>query len=292
MSRTPLLALFTARFPRLIAVASLALVGLVATPSSGGPPVSRFDALPQPGEKLSQAIDLPHCGMKVVEWRSTSALHAETTPTQQALQTLDDTCRDTFDRYTSFLRSKKLPRLRDQPTTLPAISLLPGNVLLDGKSLRALNDLPSRFEAVAPGCCYWGLYVDSLNHLFLRNDPLIKDPDGTLVPNPRFVRTLTHEISHVLSSRLGVWDVVGYDRQRDEDLAEDFVAYMGMHFPAESSAEDLAFHRGRVPYAPPGAQPASPSLVAHAQDPVPAAPAQAAAPSASANTSPQKTLQK
>ena len=48
-------------------------------------------------------------------------------------------------------------------------------MLLDGKSLRALNDLPSRFEAVAPGCCYWGLYVDSLNHLFLRNDPLIKD---------------------------------------------------------------------------------------------------------------------
>ena len=61
------------------------------------------------------------------------------------------------------------------------------------------------------------------------------------------MRTLTHEISHVLSARLGVWDAVGYDRQRDEDLAESFVAYMGMHFPAESSAEDLAYHRGRVP---------------------------------------------
>jgi hypothetical protein len=284
MSRIPILSLFTARFPRFIAVASLALVGLVATPSSGGPPVSRFDALPQPSEKLSQAIWLPHCGMKVVEWRSTAALRAETTPTAQALALLDDTCRETFDQYTAFLRSKKLPRLRDQPMTLPAVSLLPGNVLLDGKSLRALNDLPSRFEAVAPGCCYWGLYVDSLNHLFLRNDPLIKDPDGKLAPNPRFVRTLTHEISHVLSSRLGVWDVVGYDRQRDEDLAEDFVAYMGMHFPAESSAEDLAFHRGRVPYAPPGAQPAAPSVVAKVQD----APPPVAAPSASANTSPQR----
>jgi hypothetical protein len=284
MSRIPILSLFTARFPRFIAVASLALVALVATPSSGGPPVSRFDALPQPGEKLSQALWLPHCGMKVVEWRSTVALRAETAPTQQALALLDDTCRDTFDQYASFLRYKKLPRLRDQATTLPAISLLPGNVLLDGKSLRALNDLPSRFEAVAPGCCYWGLYVDSLNHLFLRNDPLIKDPDGKLAPNPRFVRTLTHEISHVLSSRLGVWDVVGYDRQRDEDLAEDFVAYMGMHFPAESSAEDLAFHRGRVPYAPPGAQPAPPSVVARVPDTAP----QVAAPSASANTSPQR----
>jgi hypothetical protein len=284
MSRSPLLVdLFTSRFPRFIAVASLALVGLVATPSSGGPPVSRFDALPQPAEKLPQAVWLPHCGMKVVEWRTTSVLRAETTPTEQAYALLDDTCHDTFDRYTAFLRSKKLPRLRDLPSTMPAISLLPGNVLLDGKSLRALNDLPSRFEAVAPGCCYWGLYVDSLNHLFLRNDPLIKDHDGKLAPNPRFVRTLTHEISHVLSSRLGVWDVVGYDRQRDEDLAEDFVAYMGMHFPAESSAEDLAFHRGRVPYDPPGASPPPSNVLARARS-VP----QTVAPSASANTSPQR----
>jgi hypothetical protein len=284
MSRKPLLSIFTARLPRFVAVASLALVAFVATPSSGGPPVSRYDALPQAGEKLAQAIWLPHCGMKIVEWRTTAALKPETTPTEQALSLLDDTCRDTFEQYTNFLRSKKLPRLRDQPTTLPAISLLPGNVLLDGKSLRALNDLPSRFEAVAPGCCYWGLYVDSLNHLFLRNDPLIKNADGTLAPNPRFVRTLTHEISHVLSSRLGVWDVVGYDRQRDEDLAEDFVAFMGMHFPAESSAEDLAFHRGRVPFAPPGAEPASPSVLAKGPNVAP----QVVAPSASANTSPQR----
>jgi hypothetical protein len=284
MSRNPLFRIFTARLPRFVAVASLALVAFVATPSSGGPPVSRYDALPRAGEKLAETIWLPHCGMKIVEWRTTSALRSETTPTAQALSLLDDTCRDTFEKYTTFLRSKKLPRLRDQPTTLPAISLLPGNVLLDGKSLRALNDLPSRFEAVAPGCCYWGLYVDSLNHLFLRNDPLIKDADGKLAPNPRFVRTLTHEISHVLSSRLGVWDVVGYDRQRDEDLAEDFVAFMGMHFPAESSAEDLAFHRGRVPFAPPGVEPAAPSVLAKDQNVAP----QVVAPSASANTSPQR----
>jgi hypothetical protein len=180
MSRIPLHALITSRLSRFLAVASLALVALVATPSSGGPPVTRFDALPQSNEKLPQPIFLPHCGMKVVEWRSTAALRTETTPTEQAYALLDDTCRDAFAQYTAFLKSKKLPRLRDQPTSLPAISLLPGNVLLDGKSLRALNDLPSRFEAVAPGCCYWGLFVDSLNHLFLRNDPLIKGANGQL----------------------------------------------------------------------------------------------------------------
>jgi hypothetical protein len=78
----------------------------------------------------------------------------------------------------------------------------------------------------------------------LRNDPLTRGTSGSLEANPRFIRTFTHEISHILSSRLGVWAVVGYDRQRDEDLAEDFVAFMGMTFPTETSSEDLALHGG------------------------------------------------
>jgi hypothetical protein len=244
--RTPHI-LLASRIARFLACTTVALVAFVATPSSGRSPVSRFDALPRPDERLTQPIWLPHCGMRIVEWRTTATLRPETTPSDQALAAIDETCRDAFERYGDFLRAKHLPRLHAQPELMPAISLLPGNTLLDGKSPRALNDVPSRFEAVAPGCCYWGLYVDSLNHLFLRNDPLIKDADGLLVPNPRFVRTLTHEISHVLSARLGVWDAIGYDRQHDEDLAEEFVGYMGMRFPAESSAEDLAYHRGRTP---------------------------------------------
>jgi len=233
------------RTARLLAAATTAIVALVATPSAGRPLVSRTDALPRAAERLAQPIWLPHCAMRIVEWRPTSELHAQTTPSEDALTVMDTTCRDAFDQYGDFLRAKGLPRARSRPEVLPAISLLPGNTLLDGKSARALNDLPSRFEAVAPGCCYWGLYVDSLNHLFLRNDPLTEDASGRLVQNKRFVRTLVHELGHVLSARLGVWDVVGYDRQRDEDLAEEFVAFMGLHFPAESSAEDLALHRRR-----------------------------------------------
>ena len=251
MSRCTSLRLSLAsRAARLLVCATLTLVALSATSSAGGPAASRFDALPRPAERLAQPIWLPHCQMRIVEWRSTAALRSETTPTDPALEVMDDTCRDAFERYGAFLESRHLPRLRLEPDSLPAISLLPGNTLLDGKAPRSLNDMPSRFESVAPGCCYWGLYVDSLNHLFLRNDPLIKGPGEELVANPRFVRTLMHEISHVLSARLGVWDAVGYDRQRDEDLAEAFVGYMGMHFPAESSAEDLAYHRGRIPAAP------------------------------------------
>jgi hypothetical protein len=237
------------RVAGLLACAILALFAVVAKPSAGLPSLSRSDALPRPEERLGQPIWLPHCQMRIVEWRPTYAFLAETTPSGQSFAAIDDVCRDAFDRYGDFLRAKRLPRLHAQPDVLPAISLLPGNTLIDGKSSRALNDIPSRFEAVAPGCCYWGLYVDSLNHLFLRNDPLIKNAEGALVANPRFVRTLTHEISHVLSSRLGVWDVLGYDRQKDEDLAEEFVAFMGMRFPAESSAEDLEYHYGRIPRA-------------------------------------------
>ncbi len=275
MSRRPLD--LTTRIPRLLACATLVAVAFFATPSDGRPPATRFDALPRTSERLSHPIWLPHCGMRIVEWRSTAALRAETTMSEEAFGVIDRTCRDAFARYGEFLRARRLPRLRGKPDVLPAISLLPGNTMLDGKAPRSLNDLPTRFEAVAPGCCYWGLYVDSLNHLFLRNDPLIKDESGKLTANPRFVRTLTHEMSHVLSSRLGVWDVVGYDRQRDEDLAEDFVSFMGMPFPAESSAEDLAYHRGRSPRGRPAADDAANARAATV-----------APPSASANTSPQR----
>jgi hypothetical protein len=286
MSRPCLRIVLASRVARLLGLAIVALVAFIATPSAGRPPVTRFDALPRANERLAQPIWLRHCGMRIVEWRSTGALRSETAPSDEALAVVDDTCREAFERYGEFLRSKNLPRLHPQPDVLPAISLLPGNTLLDGKSARALNDLPTRFEAVAPGCCYWGLYVDSLNHLFLRNDPLIEGESGALVKNPRFVRTLTHEISHVLSSRLGVWDIVGYDRQRDEDLAEEFVAFMGMRFPAESSAEDLAFHRGH----PSRGSPSDPKSLAagdreHGST---GKPVQAAPPSASANTSPQR----
>jgi hypothetical protein len=283
MSHSPKFGI-SSHLARLLALAALTTLALVETPSSGRSPVARLDALPGLSERLTQPVWLPHCGMRVVEWRPTSSMLPETSVGPSALAVLDETCRSAFDRYTEFLRAKGLPHLRNRPETLPSISLLPGNILLDGKSLRALNDLPSRFEAVAPGCCYWGLYVDSLNHLFLRNDPLIRGESGALEPNPRFVRTLTHEISHVLSSRMGVWDIVGYDRQRDEDLAEQFVEFMGMRFPAESSAEDLAFHRGRVPYTPAsGAVARAESAPVNRAAPLVAPPA----PSASANTSEQ-----
>jgi hypothetical protein len=201
------------------------------------------DALPSALERLAVPVRLPHCGMPIVEWRSTAELPTETAMSDQALGVVDDACRRACDRYGAFLRFKHLPQRVAEPGPLPDLSLLPANVELDGRSPRALNDLPTRFGAVAPGCCYWGLYVGSLDHLFVRNDPLTKDALGRVEPNPRFIRTLTHELGHVLSDRLGVWKVIPYERALDEDLAEQFVAFMGMNFPAESSSDDLTLHR-------------------------------------------------
>jgi len=150
----------TSRAARPLACATLVLLALVVTPSFGGAPNSPFDALPRPGERLGQPIWLPHCQMRIVEWRATVALDEETAPTDRARAVLDETCREAYERYGDFLRAQRLPRSHAQPDVLPAISLLPGNTLLDGKAPRALNDVPTRFESVAPVCCYWGLYVD------------------------------------------------------------------------------------------------------------------------------------
>lgn len=239
---SPLRSTLASGVTRALALSALALIALFASPASGGGrAVTMVDALPRVSERLGKPVWVPHCRMWLVEWRPTPTLGAETTASEQAEAVIDGTCKEAFERYDAFLRSKGLPRLRSSPDVMPSVSLLPANVLRDGKAERALNNL-GRFEAVAPGCCYWGLYVDGIRHLFLRNDPLVKDSHGALQTNTRFVRTLTHEISHILSARLGVWDVVGYDRQRDENLAEEFVAFMGMRFPTDTSDEDLAFH--------------------------------------------------
>jgi hypothetical protein len=233
-------------FGLLAALAGVAVVPLVAAPSFGRGLLTQFDALPRPTELLAQPVWVPHCAMYVVEWRSSPAFLTETSITDEAVAVIDSTCQYVFARYPEFLQTKGLVPGRHVPDRLPSLSLLPGNVLLDGRTLRALNDLTSRFQAVAPGCCYWGLYVHSIHHVFLRNDPLIRSGAGTLAPNPRFVRTLTHELSHVLSWHLGVWDVVPFDRIRDEELADDFVAYTGLSCPVESSSEDLDFRMGLV----------------------------------------------
>jgi hypothetical protein len=223
------------------------IAGIVSVPmtlaSASGRAPSATDALPRARELLPQPIALRHCG-RIVEWKPTDMFRDETSPSSQALAEIDDACRTAIERYPDFLRHNRLPFSRTAPESMPPISLLPGNILVDGRDARNLNDLPGRFGAVTERCCYWGLYVDAIDHLFVRNDPLLKDSHtGALRANPRFLRTLYHELAHVLNSRLGVLPYI--DRRRDEELAEEFVGFLGITFSTESSSDDLAFHEGR-----------------------------------------------
>ena len=221
---------------RALASAALAALGLGTSPSAGRSS-SQADALPRADEGLVAPIrSLPHCGMPIVEWRPTSSLAAETTPSELALAVVDEACAKAFDRYDAFLRAQHLPQPRPTPGVLPAMSFLPANVALDGASPRALNDVPSRFEAVAPGAAtgdstssrsitsffsqrsaHEGPLRGRLSQSALRPDPDARDLARPELPPRRVVRRPLRPAA------------------RDEDLAEAFVVYMGMTFPVESS---------------------------------------------------------
>jgi hypothetical protein len=226
----------------LVALLGFVVAALFIAP--GAPAgVSTNNALPTAAERLAQPIVLAHCGgARIVEWRATATLMAETQPSADAVALIDATCRRAMEMYPAFLRSRALVPRRAAPDAMPAFSLLPGNALRDGTRARNLNDLPGRFGGVVAKCCYWGLYVDALRHVFMRNDPLVRDArSGELRTNPHFLRTLVHELGHILSARVGIWDLA-HERDRDEALAEDFVDYYGIRAPVDSAEDDLVAH--------------------------------------------------
>jgi hypothetical protein len=231
--------------PRLHLVFTLVPLVLAIVCIAPGAPagVQSGAALPTAAERLPQAIVLPHCGgARIVEWKATGTLMAETQPNADAIAMIDEVCRRAMSEYPAFLKSRNIVPRRSAPDAMPEFSLLPGNALRDGMRSRNLNDLPGRFGGVVAKCCYWGLYVDGLRHVFMRNDPLVRDAkSGEVHRNPRFLRTLVHELGHILSARMGVWDLA-HDRDRDEALAEEFVDFYGIRAPVDSAEDDLVAH--------------------------------------------------
>ena len=236
------------RIARLLACTTLALVAFVATPSAGRAPVSRFDALPRPDERLAQPIWLPalrHADRRVAHHRG-AARGDDADATRRWPPSTTPAATPSSATATSSARrgsraSTRSPRSCPPSRCSRATRCSTGSRRARSTTSRRASRRSRRAAATGASTSTRSTTSSSAT---IRSS---RTPDGLLVANPRFVRTLTHEISHVLSARLGVWDAIGYDRQHDEDLAEEFVSYMGMHFPAESSAEDLAYHRGRIP---------------------------------------------
>jgi hypothetical protein len=197
------------------------------------PPVS----VPTSQERLPQPVQLGCIGMRVIEWRASKALPATTAFSTQGIQEMSRLCEIAIRRYPEFMRSKGL---QFAPAPLDVdISLLPANTIMDGKDPRNLNDTAGRFRVVQPTCCSWGIWDTPTHSLFLRNDPIYFSKTGASA-NKYFGRTMSHEMMHVLNSFYNARALNGFDEARDEQLAEDFVGYLGFDFKTESSAQDFA----------------------------------------------------
>lgn len=193
-------------------------------------------ALPVATEKLPEQITLSECPrLRIVEWRATSTL-PYTAKSDAGVAVIEKACKLALARYPAFLKSKGLSFTRAALSV--DVALMPANTILEGKDPRNLNDTKGRFQVVQPTCCSWGIFDAPLSFLFLRNDP-VYDRGGVISTNKFFVRTLLHEMAHVLNDK---WQVKtrhfpGND-QRDEEIAEEWVSFLGIRYKTESSSED------------------------------------------------------
>lgn len=194
------------------------------------------DPFPTAAEKLPSAIPLTCSGMTIVEWRSTRQLGELTGPTEKGKEALNQLCHKAIDNFPAFLKKKGL-KFEKRDVTL-SISMMGGNVTMDGKDPRNLNDVTGRFKTNVTGCCNWGLYLAGSKHLFLRNDPVKLDKDQIVI-HRMFARTFLHELSHVLFHQWKVRDLQPeITREQDEGIAEEWVRSLGYPYSPESSGED------------------------------------------------------
>jgi hypothetical protein len=201
--------------------------------------VARRRAARRPFELLSKPIPLTDCpGVAVVEWRADSHVRW-TGPSEPGTKVMSRACALALQRYPEFLTSKHLS-FSPAPLHLP-ISLLPANTWLDGRRPRNLNDGEGRFATVTPRdsagrrFVIWGVYDLSTASLFVRNDPITKEHRE----NRFFVKIFLHELAHALNDQWGVQarHFPG-DKDRDEQLAEEWTAFAGYRTPDDSSAWD------------------------------------------------------
>jgi hypothetical protein len=205
------------------------------------PPVSA----PTSQERLPQPVPLACAGLRVIEWRPSTAMPVATALSTQGIQEMNRLCEMAIRRYPEFMRANGL-RFALAPLEVD-ISLIPANMMMDGAEPRNMNDTAGRFRVVQPKCCSWGIWDTPTHSLFLRNDPVYFTKTGPLA-NKYFGRTMVHEMMHVLNSFYNARALNGFGETRDEQLAEEFVGYLGFDFKTESSAQDFASKRAADDY--------------------------------------------
>lgn len=67
---------------------------------------------------------------------------------------------------------------------------------------------------------------------------------GKASANKYWRRTFLHEIAHILNRFWRVDELNQIGRARDEELAEEWIAFLGIQYGTETSAEDLKLKQG------------------------------------------------
>jgi hypothetical protein len=219
---------------------------------AGAPPPPAFDMAPLSEERLTQPLPIDGCPLTIVEWKTSSSQPSTTSRSPEALAYIGRLCKTALEKYPQFVESRydyHVPRLLKASVHATA-SILPANVLLDGKQYRNLNDFAYRFSTVKEGGWLWGYYHYRMRHVFLRNDILAQSsaqlasnsggPISTTCPHEMFRRTFLHEMAHVLNHQWGLLETkLGNRVDSDEHVANEFVTWLGLDSNAGSSADAL-----------------------------------------------------
>lgn len=185
-----------------------------------------FLAYPKQSELLPNAITFTNCpDVSIVEWKSNSVGSELNDDSKKAFEAA---CQIAFDKFPVFLKEKYNITFNKKSFSIKA-SVLPANPYYDGKKIRNLNDSNYRFSSIRKKdeCCYWGFFMHSSNHLFIRNDIyVIKDNKKLL--NKKFMETVIHELIHVQTDKFKI-NINYFDGsdEKDEKLAQEFTTWLG-----------------------------------------------------------------
>lgn len=222
---------------KILSIMFILLFPLTASSQSAEYNPTDYVAEPLANEKLASPISLECDQITVIEWKPSKYFNDISKPSEEGKKALNQLCKKAIDRYPAFLQYRNL-RYQRNPIKLN-VSLLPANIKLDGTAFRNLNDVEHRFRQSVDACCYWGLFVDVTSSLYLRNDPIIIE-NNKITIYKYFARTFLHEMAHVFNKQ---WRVREFNfpgnKEKDEELAEDWVTWLGYTFKTETSDFDL-----------------------------------------------------
>ena len=84
---------------------ALSLATLSANPRDADARTPATNALPTTAERLAHPVTLARCGgARIVEWKPTRTLEADTALSPEGVKVLEQTCRIAYERYGAFLR--------------------------------------------------------------------------------------------------------------------------------------------------------------------------------------------